>query len=290
MLLGYNTNGFASHSCEDALRVIAGLGYRSVGLTLDHHALNPYATDARGRTESVRTLLRELDLEVVVETGARFLLDPWRKHWPTLLESCSDDRSLRIDFLERAVEVAASLGAGVVSLWSGAAPEGESTEILDARLVEGLSRVCDHAAERGVTIGFEPEPGMHIESMADFDRVRTQLDHPALKLTLDIGHAHLTERSAVDTIRAYSEQIVNVHVEGMRRPRHDHLVPWEGDLDVREAIGVLRETGYLGPATLELSRHSHAAVVTARRAYEFLCKTSASRVTARSRGERAKSL
>jgi sugar phosphate isomerase/epimerase len=112
---------------------------------------------------------------------------------------------------------------------------------------------------------------MYIEDMAGFARLRALVDHPALQLTLDVGHAHITEPDGAEAaVRAWREAIVNVQVEGMRRPVHDHLVPWEGDLDVRAVMRVLGEVGYAGPATLELSRHSHDAVRVARRAHEFL--------------------
>src|SRR5688500_14251576 len=122
MLLGYNTNGFTSHALDDALRVIGGLGYRSVGITLDHAALNPYGADPDGDIARVGALLRELDLVPVIETGARFLLDPWRKHRPTLMDQDDTDRRRRADFLARAIDIAARLRAPAVSLWSGAAP------------------------------------------------------------------------------------------------------------------------------------------------------------------------
>src|SRR5262245_55433805 len=105
MRLGYNTNGFTSHSLEDALRVIAGIGYQSVAITLDHHALNPYEDDLPRRVARCRRLLEDLRLVPVVETGARFLLDPWRKHWPTLLDDDAAARARRREFLGRAVEI-----------------------------------------------------------------------------------------------------------------------------------------------------------------------------------------
>jgi L-ribulose-5-phosphate 3-epimerase len=269
--LGYNTNGFTSHALDDALRVIGGLGYRSVAITIDHAALDPYAPTLAADTARVGALCRELDLEPVIETGARFLLDPWRKHRPTLLEDDAEGRARRLDFQTRAIDVAAAAGARVVSLWSGTPPGGSAAAPaeLDDRLADGLARLCEHAASAGVQLGFEPEPGMHIATMADFDRIAGAVDHPALGLTLDVGHAHLTEDSAAATVERYAARLVNVHLEGMRRPVHDHLLPWEGDLDLRAVLAALDRAGYAGPATFELSRHSHAAVDVARAALAF---------------------
>jgi sugar phosphate isomerase/epimerase len=111
---------------------------------------------------------------------------------------------------------------------------------------------------------------MHIESMADFDRLCEGFSHPNFGLTLDLGHAFLTEDSVHDTIDRYMAQIINVHVEGMRKPTHDHLVPWDSGYDVGAALKHLQAAGYVGPATLELSRSSHDAVQIATRAIAYL--------------------
>src|SRR5262245_60401504 len=120
MFLGYNTNGFAHHRLADALAVLAELGYDGVALTLDHNALDPFADDRPQQVERVRRLLQHYRLRCVVETGARFLLDPRRKHRPTLLSPEPEQRQLRLHFLRQAVEIAAGLEADVVSFWSGA--------------------------------------------------------------------------------------------------------------------------------------------------------------------------
>jgi len=272
MRLGYNTNGFAHHRLLDAIDVIADIGYRSIAITLDVHHLDPFAANHRAELAEVAAACRARDLLPVVETGARFLLDPRRKHRPTLLAASAAERDVRIDFLTRAIDAASALGAPAISCWSGAADDDTAdTAALDARLAAGLQLLCDRAGAAGVVIAFEPEPGMYVEDMAAFARVHALVGDPALKLTLDVGHAHITERDGAEvTVRAWASQIANVHVEGMSKAVHDHLVPWEGDLDVRGVLRLLAASGYTGPACFELSRHSHDAARIARRAFEFV--------------------
>ena len=69
MVLGYNTNGFAFHRLEDAIGVLASIGYRSVAITLDHHHLDPYADDFEARAKRIKQLLARHSLTCVIETG-----------------------------------------------------------------------------------------------------------------------------------------------------------------------------------------------------------------------------
>jgi sugar phosphate isomerase/epimerase len=62
----------------------------------------------------------------------------------------------------------------------------------------------------------------------------------------------------------------NVHLEDMRRGVHDHLMFGEGEMDFAEVLSGLEAIHYEGGIHVELSRHSHNAVETARRALAFL--------------------
>jgi sugar phosphate isomerase/epimerase len=249
LLLGYNTNGFAHHRLGDALAILVETGYRSVGFTIDvHHPASEF---------------EDKGLLPVVETGARFLLDPRRKHFPTLM---SEGRQRRLDFLFECVDVAARIGASCVSLWSGAGDDW-------ALLVDGLRRVCDRADAAGIDVAFEPEPGMLVDTMARFDELRAKLPHPRLGLTLDVGHLFcLEEGSPADWIDRYAPLLRNVHLDDHRRGVHEHLMFGEGGIDfgpVMAALGRAAQGRDL-PATVELSRHGHDAVATSRRAFAFL--------------------
>src|SRR5262249_29683999 len=142
--LGYNTNGFTSHRLQDALDVIVGLGFRSVAITLDTGALDPYEPDVDVRAREIGRWLAARDVLPVIETGARVLLDPWRRPGPPLLPRTAPDRQRRIDFLRGAIALAAVLGAPVVSLWSGTPEAPEPAETLDTRLADGLRALATH--------------------------------------------------------------------------------------------------------------------------------------------------
>lgn len=271
MLLGYNTNGFAHHRLEDALHILADLGYSSVAITLDHHALNPYEANFPVQCDEVRSLLEKLNLRCVIETGARFLLDPRRKHQPTLLSEALADRKRRYDFLVQATEVASYLHADAVSFWSGTPSEGAAEAECWTRLVDGCRRLCDDAAKKNVRLAFEPEPGMFIDTMDKFAELRRLVDHPHFGLTLDVGHLHCQgETPIADHIRRWKDWLWNVHIEDMRRGVHDHLMFGAGEMDFPPILQALREIDYTGGVHVELSRHSHDAVNTASRAIAFL--------------------
>ena len=275
MRFGYNTNGFAHHRLEDALNILADLDYQSIALTLDYHALDPYDSDTTRQLPLVRDTLRSRGLAVVIETGARFLLDPWHKHQPTLLSADVQGRERRLDFLRRAVDIAAALEAEAVSFWSGTAVAPASTETLMDRLVQGCRQLCEYAEKRQVRLAFEPEPGMFLDTMTRWAELHQRVADPNFGLTIDIGHLHcLGETPIAEHLRRWRDWLWNIHVEDMRRGVHDHLMFGEGEIDFAEVLAALAEIGYTGGVHVELSRHSHDAVETARRALAFLVRRS----------------
>lgn len=275
MRLGYNTNGWAHHDPFIALELLAELGYRSVAITLDHGPLNPFAADWSANLQRLRATLRRLQLSSVIETGARYLLDPRRKHQPTLLSATKVNRERRIDFLSRSLQAAVELESDCVSLWSGTAETNplsaaDDQTLLD-RLAGGLQVLLREAEKLGTPIGFEPEPGMFIDSMSRFQRLLQWVDSPQLKLTLDLGHLYCQgEVPIADYIARWSSHLVNVHVEDMRAGVHEHLMFGEGEMEFPPIIAALGAANYRGGVHVELSRHSHMAPVAAAQAFAVL--------------------
>ncbi len=211
-------------------------------------------------------------MRVVIETGARFIVDPRRKHQPTLLDPDRHAALDRLYFLEACVRLGAALQADAVSFWSGATPDSTSPpRIHMARLVEACLRLSDFAGDRGLRLAFEPEPGMFIDTMDKFAELHGKVNRKNFGLTLDVGHVVCTGEAPVGThIRKWRDWLWNVHIEDMRKGAHEHLMFGGGEVDFAETMSALREIGYRRGVYVELSRHSHDAVETARRAMAFL--------------------
>lgn len=260
-LLGYGTNGLADHPLPAALDLLDDAGYDAVALTLGFPHLDPLSAPP-GDVEAVGTRLAAMrdgaGAAVVVETGTRYLLDPARKHRPTLVDP---DADARMRYLARAVDVAAELGATCVSFFSGVLPAGDRPAEGRARLLGRLPALLEHAAARGVALALEPEPGMHVETVEDGLRLLRDLgDPPGLGLTVDVGHCLVVEPGGVDgALRAAAPVLRNVQLDDMPRTHHEHRPFGEGDLDLPATLATLADIGYRGVAAVELPRHSHAA-------------------------------
>ncbi|MCK5944060.1 MAG: sugar phosphate isomerase/epimerase [Planctomycetes bacterium] len=257
MLLGYHTNSLQNHRLDDALGLLAQHGYEAVAITPDVCHLDPDAVDDAALA-SLRRRLEELSLTPVMETGARFLLDPATKHEPTLMTRDRARRDRRVAFYRRTAAIGRQLGAEVVSFWAGIdrAPGADSADWL----CEGVEATCAAIRAEGLRPSMEPEPGMAVETVADWRRLRDRLGASAPELTLDVGHLYaVDEGDPVEVIRAAAPFLAQVHLEDHRSGVHEHLLPGDGDVDFESVLRTLREVGYRGPACFELSRHSHCA-------------------------------
>jgi sugar phosphate isomerase/epimerase len=244
----YNTNGMAHHRLEDAFGLLADCGYDGVALTIDHQHLDPFGPDLPARTTTLRRALGRHGLRCVIETGARFLLDPRAKHEPTLVTADAAGRDRRRAFLRLAADIGADLGAEVdrARAWHW--------------LVDGVADVLEHAGRCGVTMALEPEPGMLVETTADAVALADEVGDGRLRLALDVGHCLVTgDEDPADAVRRHAGWLGTVSVDDMRRGVHEHRAFGEGDLDVPAVVGALHEVGWTGLTCIELSRDSHRA-------------------------------
>lgn len=287
---GFSTNSIGDVPPADAVTILADLGYRSLALTPDHGLFSGVATGSlaglSAEIDRWRSLLARAGMACVIESGARHLLDPLRKHEPTLVSPDPSARKRRVDFLLAAVDLAAELNANsgtgsgtesrapCLSLWSGVGRDAADDSTILDRLCTGLNSVIERATQRGVQLGFEPEPGMVIDTVARWAMLRDRLGNPeCFGLTVDLGHLEcLGEWPLAARLEPFAANIVNVHVDDMLACRHDHLPLGAGDVDFAALLPLLASAGYDGGLHVELPRQSHRWLDTARESFSFLAR------------------
>lgn len=287
---GFSTNSIGDVPPADAVAILADLGYRSLALTPDHGLFEEIATGSlaglSAEIDRWRSLLARAGMACVIESGARHLLDPLRKHEPTLVSPDPSARKRRVDFLLAAVDLAAELNANsgttsgtessapCLSLWSGVGRDAADEATILDRLCTGLGPVIERATQRGVQLGFEPEPGMVIDTLARWVMLRDRLGAPeCFGLTIDLGHLEcLGEWPLAARLAPFAANIVNVHIDDMLACRHDHLPLGAGDVDFAALLPLLASAGYDGGLHVELPRQSHRWLDTARESFSFLAR------------------
>ncbi|ACC40961.1 sugar phosphate isomerase/epimerase [Mycobacterium marinum M] len=264
MHVGYNTNSLADHPIAEALALIAEEGYSAVALTVGYPHVRPMDSDLGAQLDALGCLLDTYGLTVAIETGARYLLDPHNKHKPSLVDVAAQPR---IEFLQRAIDIAAELGATCVSLWSGYSVSYSDAATTRDLLLSRLSRLVEYADRKSVILGFEPEPGMFVETVQQALGLCSELGDPArLGITLDVGHCVMTEPAGAEAaIAELGDKLVNVHLDDMTPLKHEHLEFGYGALDLGAVMDALQVAGFAGVASVELPRHAHDAPKVARR-------------------------
>jgi len=274
MQIAYSTNAYTRWLLPDALRSIADLGFTGAEILCDApHCLPMQFTDAM--LDELSGVIKQTGLAItnLNANTANYFFDPApaeNTFEPALSSANDEHRQWRIANTVRAIEIAARLGAGCVSVTAGRPTPGCPPDVAIDLFVESLRNICTAAAKHNVRIGIEYEPGLLIERAAELAVVLNRVDSPQLGANWDIGHSWLDGESPEEAIDAIGPRIWNVHVEDIRARKHFHLVPGDGDLPFTRYIEALANAGYDGFLTVELYTYPEQPEAVGRRSIQYL--------------------
>jgi len=271
--LAFSTNAFKKHSLSDAVNAIAAAGYSGVELMADVPHAYPPSFDGEQR----RALADQLDsLKLAVSNVNGFTLfalgDTYHPSW---IEDDERQRETRIGHTLGCIELAAQFSAKTLSLQPGGPMIGTKISRAEAgeRFAEGLSRVLPSAVRHGVTLAIEPEPGLFIQTSAEYLEFKNKFfrDDPIVRMNCDVGHLFCVGEDPADVIRAVPEQIAHVHLEDIGANHvHQHLTPGRGVIDFGSIFAALKTIRYDGWVTVELYPYESSAQGVARLAMQHL--------------------
>ncbi len=270
MNLSFSSNAFRFHTLPETFGVLAGLGYRGVEIMADvPHAWPPDLTP--GAVEALRSELKRRHLRAVNVNAftMQAVGDTWTPSW---IDPDPAARRRRLDHPRRCQELAARLGAPHISTEPGGAlPPGMSRADALALFREGLLEVAPTARDLGLRVLIEPEPGLLLETSAEFAAFHRDLDPEVFGLNFDVGHFFCVGEDPAQIARSLGKAIRHVHLEDIAADRrHVHLIPGEGAIDFRGVCAALDEVGYDGYLTVELYTCADRPAEAAERSLRFL--------------------
>jgi sugar phosphate isomerase/epimerase len=169
------------------------------------------------------------------------------------------ERATRIEDNRRAIDEAAAIGAEVLVLVCGAAPD---RDIAGARemVADGIAAIVPYAAERGIRLGIEP---LHPAFAAERSCITTLREArllaerlgPSIGVVVDVYHVWWDpERSA--EVALLGRRIVGYHVNDWLVPAQNVLLNrgmmGDGVIELRRIRGEVERAGYRGPIEVEI--------------------------------------
>lgn len=239
-LLG-RTQPLADYPVLRALEILQGLGFDGVEICLETEEMAPEDLTPQ-KIAAVRQAVTELGLQPFsISYHQDFVYS--NAYYETTRE---------------AIQLTPEFGTDVFVLSGPMKRTGDEREW--SRMVERTRGLAEVAERSDVTLAEEFEPGFVVGSTADLLRLFEEVDSPALAANLDLGHVFLSDPDPIEAIRQVGDKVVHCHIENMATGVHDHLLPQEGDMDLKQYLRALKEIGYDGPLSLDLYKYDYEVV------------------------------
>jgi sugar phosphate isomerase/epimerase len=271
--LAFSTNAFKKNSLEEAIASIAEAGYTGVELMADLPHAYPPSLDSAARM-AIKHQIRSLGL-FVSNINAFTHFAAGDTYHPTWIEEDERLRDLRIEHTMHCIEFASEMQCKTVSIQPGGPMIGTTMNRQTAgrRFANGLERLIPLAESLGITIAIEPEPGLFIQTAAEYMEFKSTFfsSDSNIQMNCDIGHLFCVNDDPAQVIRSMTREIAHVHLEDIGANRvHQHLAPGKGAIDFRSIFAALREIEYPGWVTVELYPYETTAAGVAKQALTYL--------------------
>jgi sugar phosphate isomerase/epimerase len=170
------------------------------------------------------------------------------------------ERQSRIDDNRRAIEEAAELGADVLVLVCGPAPDNDITAAR-AMVEDAIAQLLPYAAEHRVRLAIEPLHPMFaadrsvIVTLAEANRLIEHFNSKTLGVIVDVYHVWW-DPDVYTQITCAAGHILGFHVNDWLSPPPDHVngrgMMGDGVIELRRLRSAVEATGYEGYIEVEI--------------------------------------
>lgn len=207
-------------------------------------------------------------IERVKKDAEDFKIDFEVCHLPfTIWDRISHDDNLVAEFehiLLASVDAAKALGVKCAVLHPNTVPVlkkdyCEKSEF--ETVIKHLSPIAEHAKKLGVTLAVEnlglyqadPTLYRYCQSATEICQVADTL---GIGVCWDFGHANISNAVQSDELAIIDSRLITLHVNDNTGLSDDHLPPFSGTVDWKDAMNGLKEIGYSGLLNYEIATNN----------------------------------
>jgi sugar phosphate isomerase/epimerase len=218
--------------------------------------LDYFWQDRDSELPEVIALKDELGLEVYSYSIGNNFVDP-----------DPQKRKDQVEKIAQAVEVATKLGAKVIRVFSGDAPQDEKIAFDEALgwIVDGLKAGAALAEKAGITLALENH-GLFAGKAQQVAQVLDKVGSKALGATLDTGNFLLVGENPVEAVRQLADKAALIHFKDFKEvgpqvtdrvykattgKRYQGTIIGQGDVDLPTIVSILNQRGYNGYLSIE---------------------------------------
>jgi protein FrlC len=251
MKISTATSVLFQYSIQDAVALIARLGFDGV----DIWGGRPHVYRHDLTAEELHGLRRQIE-----DSGLTVVsLMPAFYRYPHSLSNPNPRvRADSIDYMRECIDNAAILGAGIVLVVPDHSLHGQSRQDARAHFVESLGLVAEHAAQVPLRLGLEIlyyDETDFVNSAADAQSIIAEVGSADMGVVLDTGTLNLSHEPLEAIFASLGSRVLQVHVNDNHGQREqENLIPGEGTFDFRSLVRGLREQGYAGFLSAELTK------------------------------------
>jgi sugar phosphate isomerase/epimerase len=214
---------------------IASSGFDFIDITLEYPKTHIDVIDRQG----VLTKLSQSGLEVIGHTTYYL---PFASPINAIREAAVNDVIRCLGFFKEA-------GARIVTVHPDpgiGAIETKTTISLNALSFKIIS---DEAAKHDLTVVVENVPGA-FSSVESLNPILKAV--PGLRFHLDVGHAFINRNRFKHLLSTFKDKLLHVHVSDNRWRGDDHMPLGAGNINWKDVIAAIKNTGYDSTFTLEV--------------------------------------
>lgn len=251
---------FRRWNIEEAIESIAKIGYDGMQIMTTRPHAYPSDLDGRAR-KKLKKILESNNLEVAgldsVHLGelAHMVKETATRTWPPEGEPLWTSGSLalryaRINYTKQCIDLANELGTNYCLVSSGRPMVHPA--LAWEYLIDGLKECTEYAAKKEVYIGLELHNDLVAGTPEEAMRAIEEVSSPWLGVNFDVGHMHIAKIPIRESVRKLGKLIKGVHIDDMEWNKHFHLVPGQGEVDLKVFTESLLEIGYEGYICVEV--------------------------------------